>query len=98
MARSNLVTRPPRVLLLATICLVVAALYFMRDVLIPLALAILLSFLFRPVVNRVERLRIGRPASVLVVVILALSLDIATCAAWGTGYASRRRPDTVPTT
>src|SRR4051812_38571130 len=74
MARSQPAARAPRVNLLATICLIVAALYFTRDVLIPVALAILLSFLLRPVVNRVKRLRIGRAASVVVVVLLAFAL------------------------
>lgn len=67
-------SRTPRVYVLLTVFLVVAALYFARDVMIPLALAMLLSFLFTPVVNRAERLRVGRPAAVMGVVCLAFIL------------------------
>jgi len=45
---------------------VVAALYFTRDILIPLALAALLTFLLSPLVKRIERW-VGRVAAVLVV-------------------------------
>lgn len=47
---------------------VVAALYLARQVLIPLALAGLLTFLLAPAVRRVERLGLGRAAGVLIVV------------------------------
>jgi predicted PurR-regulated permease PerM len=42
--------------LLAAIVVVVGALYLGRDILIPLALAILLSFLLAPLVVRLRRL------------------------------------------
>src|SRR4051812_25774036 len=64
-------SRTPRIYLWLTVFMVVAALYLAQEVMIPLALAMLLSFLLTPVVNRVERLRIGRPAAVMVVVCLA---------------------------
>jgi predicted PurR-regulated permease PerM/GAF domain-containing protein len=48
---------------------IVAALYFARDLLIPVALAALLTFLLSPLVTRLERW-IGRVAAVLVVVAL----------------------------
>ena len=48
---------------------IVASLYFGRDVLIPLALAALLTFLLAPLVTRIERW-IGRIAAVLLVVAL----------------------------
>jgi len=44
---------------------VTAVLHFARDVLIPLALAILLSFLLAPAVRRLERRKLGRVASTL---------------------------------
>src|SRR5256885_13827278 len=57
-----------RFVLLASVCVVVAALYFAQAVLIPLALAMLLSFLMAPLVARLERWRIQRvPAGVIVV-------------------------------
>jgi predicted PurR-regulated permease PerM/methylmalonyl-CoA mutase cobalamin-binding subunit len=52
--------------------LVMALLYFTRDILIPLALAVILTFLLTPLVARLE-LRIGRIAAVLVVVLLVSS-------------------------
>ena len=52
---------------------VIAALYFARDLLIPLALAGLLTFLLAPLVTRLERW-IGRIAAVLLVVATIFSL------------------------
>ncbi len=63
---------------------VIAALYLGRDLLIPLALAALLTFLLAPLVTRLERW-LGRIASVLLVVALIFS---ATGAA---GYVLTRQ-------
>ena len=63
--------KTPRFILMAAICIVVAALYFAQDVLIPLALATLLTFLLSPLVQRLERWKLGRVPSVIIVVILA---------------------------
>jgi predicted PurR-regulated permease PerM len=49
---------------------IVGALYFAREILLPFALAVLLSFLLAPLVKRLERLRVPRPVAVLVVVLL----------------------------
>ncbi len=49
----------------------VAALYFGRPVLVPVALAILLSFALAPLVEGLRRLRFGRMPSVLVAVLMA---------------------------
>jgi len=51
--------------------LVVAVLYWTQTVLIPIALAILLSFLLGPAVRGFERIGFGRIGSVVVVVVLA---------------------------
>jgi predicted PurR-regulated permease PerM len=51
-----------------------AVLYLARDVLIPLALAILLSFLLAPVVRRLEHWKLGRIASTFIVVVVSFSL------------------------
>jgi predicted PurR-regulated permease PerM len=59
----------------AVVC--VAALYFARAVLVPLALAIFLSFLLAPIVNWMERLHLGRSGPVVFVVILAISIFLA---------------------
>jgi predicted PurR-regulated permease PerM len=53
---------------LAGVIVALAALYFGREVLIPLALAALLCFLLTPAVQTLERLRLGRVLSVLAVV------------------------------
>jgi predicted PurR-regulated permease PerM len=53
---------------------VVAGLYFGREVLVPISLAVLLSFVLAPVAINLSRLRIGRVASVIATVIVAFSL------------------------
>ncbi len=60
--------------LLAVVVAVVAvvALYFGREVLVPITLAVLLSFVLAPVVDLLRRLWIGRTAAVLLAVLLAL--------------------------
>jgi predicted PurR-regulated permease PerM len=56
------------------VVLTTASLYFARDVLIPFALAALLSFLLAPLVVRLQRLHLGRVPAVWCVVILAFTL------------------------
>ena len=56
------------------IALVVAGLYWLQAVLIPLALAVLLTFLLSPVVSTLQRRGLGRVPSVLVTALLALSI------------------------
>jgi predicted PurR-regulated permease PerM len=58
--------KPSRLSPLVTACVLVAALYFAQEVLIPLVLAMLLSFLLAPAVRGLER-RLGRALSVVVV-------------------------------
>ncbi|EWY39603.1 hypothetical protein N825_05820 [Skermanella stibiiresistens SB22] len=55
---------------LGIIVTVVAALYFGRDILMPVALAILLSFALAPIVVRLRRWGLGRVPSVIIVVLL----------------------------
>ncbi len=50
---------------------VVLALYFGREILIPLALAVLVSFALAPLVSLFRRLRLGRIVSVILVVVIA---------------------------
>ncbi|MGV2289244.1 AI-2E family transporter [Trinickia sp. YCB016] len=52
---------------------VIGALYVGRAVLIPITLAVLLSFLLAPFVDQLRRLRIGQLPSVLIAVLLTLS-------------------------
>jgi|HubBroStandDraft_4_1064222.scaffolds.fasta_scaffold00033_11 predicted PurR-regulated permease PerM len=57
-----------------TAVITVAALYFARSVLVPIALAVLLAFLLAPLVNLLERARLGRTGPVIVVVLLVAGL------------------------
>lgn len=66
--------KTPRFVILAALCIVVAALYFARDVLIPLALAVMISFLLGPVVTRLERMRLPRAAAVSIVVTILFTV------------------------
>jgi len=56
------------------IAVVVASLYWLQAVLIPLALAVLLTFLLSPMVGALQRRGLGRVPAVLVTVVLALSV------------------------
>ncbi|HUZ73026.1 MAG TPA: AI-2E family transporter [Stellaceae bacterium] len=57
--------------MLAVAVVVIAALYFARNIFVPLALAILLSFALGPLVMRLRRWHFGRVPSVIVTVLLA---------------------------
>jgi len=59
---------------LLTAAVIVAALYLGRDIIMPLALALLLGFVLDPLVGQVKRWGVPRPAAVMIVVALALSL------------------------
>ncbi|HEV3258358.1 MAG TPA: AI-2E family transporter [Gemmataceae bacterium] len=61
-------------LILATLALVVVFLYYAQKVLIPLALAILLTFVLLPAVNWLQRRGLRRTPAVLLAVVLAFSL------------------------
>jgi len=56
------------------IALVFAGLYWLQAVLIPIALAVLLTFLLSPVVGTLQRRGLGRVPAVLVTVVLTLSV------------------------
>jgi predicted PurR-regulated permease PerM len=60
--------------------IVVAALYFTRDILVPIALAVLLSFLLAPLVRLLQRWRLPRSLAVMCAVLgaLAVALSLAT--------------------
>ena len=63
-----------RVLYLVLILVTVATLYFAKEVFIPLALALLFSFLLTPVVVLLERWRLPRVLAVLVTALLAFAV------------------------
>src|SRR5208337_1466680 len=64
--------------------IVLALLHLGRSVLIPLALAIMVSLLVAPVVRALRRLRVGRISSVLVAVTALAVLCMGVAAALGT--------------
>lgn len=56
---------------LAVTVVVIAALYFGRDIFVPLALATLLSFALAPIISRLRRMHVPRTPAVIFVVIMA---------------------------
>ena len=66
--------------------IVLALLYLGRSVLIPLALAIMLSLLVAPLVRALRRIRIGRTSSVLIAVIALTVACMGVAAALGTQF------------
>jgi predicted PurR-regulated permease PerM len=63
-----------RAVTFAAAVIIIAGLYFARDVLVPVAVALLLTFLLAPLVHRVERMRLPRTAAVLIVVLLSFAI------------------------
>src|ERR1044071_6060091 len=61
---------------LAVAVITVASLYFGREVFVPMALAILLSFALGPPVLLLRRWRIGRAPAIAAVVILAFAVIV----------------------
>nr|WP_244817277.1 AI-2E family transporter [Caballeronia sp. Lep1P3] len=72
---------------LVAVVVVICALYFGRAVMIPIILAILLSFLLAPFVEFLRRLRFGQVPSVIVAVVVALSVLTAVGALIGAQVA-----------
>ncbi|MBR1224246.1 MULTISPECIES: AI-2E family transporter [unclassified Bradyrhizobium] len=60
--------------------LVVAALYFTREILVPIAVAILLSFVLSPLVRAFQRMKVPRSIAVLSAVSLALAIALSLAA------------------
>jgi len=61
--------KPPVLYILATFTLIIACLYWARSVLMPVALATLLTFLLNPVVSALQRTGVlSRTPAVLLVV------------------------------
>jgi predicted PurR-regulated permease PerM len=69
---------------LAVGVLAVAGLYFARDVLIPITLAIMLSFLVAPLADFLLRIRLGHVASVFAAVLLSVSVIVLLGSVIGT--------------
>jgi len=85
---------PSAVLTTIIIVVVVASLYFGRDIFVPVALSILLSFALAPPVRWLHRMHVPRLPSVLIVVTLAFAFILAFCAvvAWQVADLAQRLP------
>jgi predicted PurR-regulated permease PerM len=70
MARLDEVTKPSWMLILASSAVVVAALDLAKGALIPLTLAVLLSFSLSPICDWLERRKLGRISAVLLTAVL----------------------------
>src|SRR3954471_19883631 len=58
--------------------IIITMLYFGREIIIPIAMAILLSFVLAPLVGLLQRIRVPRGLAVVSVVIFAFGLIFAT--------------------
>ncbi|KQQ23570.1 hypothetical protein ASF53_04325 [Methylobacterium sp. Leaf123] len=77
----------PLVSSLVVFAIIVAGLFFAREVLIPIAIAVLLSFVLGPLVNLLRRLRLGRAFAVLVSVLLTAGIIAAVSTVIGVQVA-----------
>ena len=77
-----------------TFVVVTAILYFGREVLIPLALAVLLSFLLAPAVRRFERL--GLPRVVATTLVALLSFGVLAGVLWVAGTQALNLAGSLP--
>jgi predicted PurR-regulated permease PerM len=82
---------PGSMMTLAVVVVVVAAMYVAREVLIPITLSILLSFVLAPLVGRLRRLGLWRAPSVLLAVFVALSIILTLGLVIGTQVADLGR-------
>jgi predicted PurR-regulated permease PerM len=67
--------------LIIAVAVIVGTLYFGRRIFVPLALALILSFLLTPLVGFLQRIRLGRVPSVLIILIFCFGL--AAFIGWG---------------
>jgi predicted PurR-regulated permease PerM len=78
--RSSTSTASSKSSIFIALALAIATLYFGRQIFVPLALSLVLSFLLTPLVGLLERARFGRVPAVLVVLIFCFALTAGT--AW----------------
>jgi predicted PurR-regulated permease PerM len=76
-SRSSTFTATPTLNAMLIGVIVVAAMYFAREVLIPIALATILSFMLAPLVRLLHRIRAPRAVAVLIVAALAFAAIFA---------------------
>src|SRR5829696_2666931 len=70
MAQPVTPSRSPRLTLLSSFAIIIAALYLAKDVLIPIALGVMLSFLLAPLVTRLQRWGLNRITAVAIIITL----------------------------
>jgi predicted PurR-regulated permease PerM len=78
---------PDAAKILTVFVMSVAILYFGKEVLVPVTLALLLAFLLAPIVDILGRWRLGRVPSVLIAVFVALGVIVAVGSVIGTQLA-----------
>ena len=83
-----------KILTLLTLTAVIVGLYAAQEVLIPLALAVLISFLLAPVVRILERRGLPRGPSVIIVVLL--TFGILTLIGWTMFHQMKSLADDFP--
>ena len=79
---------------LGALVVAVACLYLARPILVPIALAILLTFVLNPLVNLLRRVGLGRGPAALVVVLLAALVALGI--GWGLFVQVSRLADELP--
>ena len=72
MPRPSPAVRSPRLPTLLVVVLIIAVLYFGREVLVPVALAILLGFLLAPLVRVLERVKLPRTIAAILAICVAV--------------------------
>ena len=87
-ARSETAKTLRQLLGLATATIAIATLYFGQDVLVPITLAVMLSFVLSPMVNLLQRARLWRAPAVIITVFAALGIIGAIGTLIGTQAAS----------
>ena len=75
-------------LMLAVFVVVVSGLYFAREVMVPITLAVLLSFVLAPLVVLLRRIHLPRVPAVLVSVVVSLGIIVALAGLIGMQIAS----------
>ena len=94
MATKRLTSGPAYLQVLLSLVLTVGILHLAKAVIVPLALAVLLTFILTPIVAAVQRRGLGRVPAVLVTVLLAFLLFGAV--AWGVGMQVNKLARELP--
>jgi predicted PurR-regulated permease PerM len=94
MANKRSASGPSYLRILLSLVLVVGILYLAKPIIVPLALAVLLTFVLTPIVSAIQHRGLGRIPAVLVTVILTFSLFGAV--GWGVGMQVNKLARELP--